>query len=202
MKKMHKTQREILNIIKEYGSEPWTIRDLQERLNISSPSLIFHHLQMLTRKGYIRRDPECHTSYQLLSEVNDSIIYLDTYGMAKCGPDGHILSGEPIDKIPISRKLLTFNVEDAFMMTAEGDSMEPRIYEGDYVIIMKSNTAENGQMVLCTYNGKTLIKVFKKVNDMITLNSLNIEYFPINVKPSDELYIEGIVKGIVSYSVK
>ncbi|MBP5448637.1 MAG: winged helix-turn-helix transcriptional regulator, partial [Spirochaetales bacterium] len=80
MKKMHKTQREILAIIKEYGTEPWTIRDLQERLNISSPSLIFHHLQMLTRKGYIRRDPENHTSYQLLSEANDSIIYLDTYG--------------------------------------------------------------------------------------------------------------------------
>ena len=202
MKKMHDTQSKILDIIQEYGNSPWTIKDLQERLNITSPSLIYHHLQMLCRKGFIRRNPESRTNYQLLSQTDGSIVYLDTYGMAQCGPDGRILSCEPIEKIPVSRKLLTFNVDQAFLMTAMGDSMEPRIWEGDYVIVMRADHAENGEIVVCTYNDKSLIKLLKYSNNIITLNSFNTYYSPIVVNEHDQFRIEGIVKGIISYSVK
>ncbi|HQJ06698.1 MAG TPA: S24 family peptidase [Spirochaetota bacterium] len=174
---------------------------MQEALSLSSTSVVFHHLQQLEKKGYIRRNPENPSDYQILGDVDSTLLYLNLYGMAKCGPDGYILSGDPIDRIPVSRKMINFQYDKAFLVSASGDSMEPKIYDGDLLIAMKANRCENGEIAVCVNNEKVLVKKITSDGSEITLNSLNDEYQPIIADP-ESFHIEGVVKGVISYNLK
>lgn len=198
MKELHPTQEKLLKLLKQNIADPLTIRALQDELGISSPSVVFHHLQQLERKGYLRRNPANPKDYQILADTPDKkITYLNLYGLASCGKKGSVLNGDPIDRIPISSQILGFPSSDAFMVKAKGNSMLPKIHEGDLVIAKKSKNATNGNIVVCVNNGEALIKKVHKENGNTILTSLNQSFSPILA--SDDFRIEGIVRGIVSY---
>ena len=50
-KKLHDKQQAILKILEENIMDPLTIREIQELLDISSPSVVHHHIQQLEKKG-------------------------------------------------------------------------------------------------------------------------------------------------------
>jgi len=50
MKKLHPAQQKILNLMKRQQEYPLSIRELQEELSISSPSVVHHHILQLERK--------------------------------------------------------------------------------------------------------------------------------------------------------
>jgi repressor LexA len=198
MKELHPTQVKLLKLLKQNIADPLTIRALQDELSISSPSVVYHHLQQLERKGYLRRNPANPKDYQILADSPDKeITYLNLYGLASCGKKGSVLSGDPIDRIPISSQILGFTSSEAFMVKAKGDSMLPKIHDGDLVIAKKSKNATNGNIVVCVNNGEALIKKVHKENGNIILTSLNHLFSPILA--SDNFRIEGVVRGIVSY---
>jgi len=93
------------------------------------------------------------------------------------------------------RKIINFNIENAFLIRAKGDSMIPKIHEGDIIIAEKSNFADSGQIVVCTYNNKALVKQYQKSGKHIILTSYNPEpeFKPILANP-EEITIEGIVR--------
>jgi repressor LexA len=131
------------------------------------------------------------------------ITYLNLYGLAHCGPNGSILDGNPIDRIPISTKLLSFPSSQAFMVKAAGDSMTPKISEGDFVIVKKTDDAENGSIVACVNDGEALIKKIGKEIEgkkkRIILISFNPKYPPFLAK--DDFKIEGEVKGVITNKI-
>lgn len=198
MTKLHPVQQRLLGLLKDNIDNPLTIREMQEALDISSPSLVYHHIQQLEKKGYLRRNPLNPQDYQVLAdEPERKITYLNMYGLAHCGPKGSILEGNPIERIPISSKILGFTSEEAFMVRAEGDSMSPKINNKDLVIARKTNDAENGSIVVCINNGEALIKKIQKGDStiLISLNSENYQPFVA----SDDFRIEGVVRGVYSY---
>lgn len=200
MKKLHEKQKRLLNLLQVHLLDPLTIRELQEELDISSPSVVQYHIEQLEKKGYLKRNPNNPKDYQILSEPEKPIVYLNLYGMAQCGPNGTFLDGDPIDRIPIASRLIRFPAENAFLVEAKGDSMEPKISEGDYVISKKSMAADNDDTVVCIYDSKVLIKKLYKKKDQIILQSENHDkYAPILVR-GDQLKIEGIVKGMIKFS--
>ena len=201
MKKLHQTQQKLLKLLKNNIEEPLTIRELQAELGISSPSVVYHHIQQLEKKGYLRRNPHNSQDYQILADAPDKkIAFLNLYGMAQCGPNGTILDGNPIDRIPISTKILGFPSADAFLVRAKGDSMEPKIKNGDLVIVNKKNKPADGNIVVCVNNEEVLIKKIQQMdNDNIFLTSLNQNYKAI-LADKHNFKIEGIVKGILSYT--
>ncbi len=200
MKQLHETQKALLELLKRNVTDPLTIRELQEELGISSPSVIHHHIQRLEKKGYLKRNPSNPKDYQILSEPEKSIVYLNLYGMAQCGPNGTILDGDPIDRIPIASRLIKFPTEDAFLVEAKGDSMEPKIKEGDLVIARKSQVAENNETIVCIHKGEVKIKKIHKEGDHLILQSDNFLKYPPMLALEGELIIEGIVKGVLQYS--
>jgi len=200
MKKLHTTQNNLLQLLKQSITEPLTIRELQDELDLSSPSVVYHHIQQLEKKGYLRRNPKNPKDYQILADSPDKIItYLNLYGLAHCGPKGAFLDGDPIDRIPISTKILGFSSSDAFMVKAKGDSMQPKINDLDLVIVKKARTANNGDIVVCVNNGEVLIKKIRVGNEVI-LSSLNPKYQPFVA--NKKFHIEGIVRGVLSYIAK
>ncbi|HPO49286.1 MAG TPA: S24 family peptidase [Spirochaetota bacterium] len=195
MKKLHPTQIKLLEILKTNTNEGLTIREIQEILNLSSTSVAFHHLSQLEKKGYLKKNGS--TDYQVLSSENEDLIYLNLYGLAECGPNGRIIGNNPIDKIPVSQKMVGLDLTDCFLVKANGNSMEPKIKTGDMVIAKKTNYAEEGSIVVCVNNEKSLIKKIEKRDGKIFLTSLNPEYSPIEAEEG-KFVIEGEVKFIVS----
>lgn len=198
MRKLHPKQQVLLNILSKNQDDPLTIRDLQSRIGASSTSVVMHHLKQLEEKGYLRRNPANPHDYQILAENPDAYVtYLNMYGMAQCGPDGSLLSGNPLERIAVPTKMLGFPSSEAFMVKARGNSMEPFIKEGDLVIARMANNADDGDIVVCVNESKVLIKKLKKDASRIILRSLNEQHEPFIA--SEDLRIEGIVKGVYSY---
>jgi len=199
MEDLHKNQLLIFNLLKENQDNPLTIRQIQMDLDISSPSVVLHHIQKLENKGYLKRNPNNPRDYQIFLSPERPIIYINYYGYAQCGSNGTFLDGNPLDRIPVASKLLKFSTNEAFMVKARGNSMKPQINEGDLIIAKKSKIAKNNDIVVCVLDNKVLVKKYFRLHDTVTLISLNSnEHPPIIV--NENFIIEGIVKNVLSYN--
>lgn len=196
-KELHPTQKKLLDILTNNIENPLTIRDIQSVLNASSTSVVAHHIAQLEKRGYLKRNPLNPKDYHILKNGPEKrIVYLNLYGLAHCGTHGSILEGNPIDKIPLSTRLISFPSEEAFMVKAKGDSMEPSIHDGDLVIVRKFALVDNGKIVVCINDGEALIKKLKREGRSVILSSINPDYPPFLA--SKHFRIEGEVKGIIS----
>ena len=193
---LHPVQKRLFDLLSQHIDEPLTVRELQEEIDASSTSVVAHHISQLERKGYLKRNPNDPRDYILLDGPEKQVAYLNMYGLAQCGPKGSILDGAPVDKIPISTRLLTFPSSEGFLVKARGDSMVPRINEGDIVIAQKLSDADNGSIVVCVNQGEALIKKIRKEKNGIILTSLNTAYEPFLA--AKDFRIEGVVRGVVS----
>lgn len=67
-----------------------------------------------------------------------------------------------------------------FGLLIKGDSMEPRIYDGDVVIVRQQDDAESGEIVIALVNGNdATCKRLLKYAGGISLISLNSKYEPM-----------------------
>ncbi|NLT38972.1 MAG: helix-turn-helix domain-containing protein [Clostridiales bacterium] len=81
---------------------------------------------------------------------------------------------------------------ELFALHIKGDSMEPRFYEGDTVIVRKQQTAETGDIVVALIGEEdATIKKFCRMKDGILLQPLNIKYEPMFF-PNEELDRESV----------
>lgn len=199
--RLHPVQEKLIDILSKNSDEPLTIREMQDLVGASSTSVVVHHMAQLEKKGYLKKNPYNPKDYQILKQPDKEIAYLNLYGLATCGPEGSLLDGDPVDRVPISTKFLSFSSDLAFMVKAKGDSMLPKINSGDFVIIERTNKAENGGMVLCVNDEKVLIKKIKQQNknDKAILVSLNSDYEPFLA--ADDFRVEGVVRGVISNKV-
>ena len=200
MDDLHKSQKLLLKLLEQNIDNPLTIREIQAILDFSSPSVVAHHINQLERKGYLKRNPNNTRDYQIFLNPDKPIVYLNQYGNAQCGPNGSILDGSPVDRIPIASKLLKFPAHEAFIVTAKGDSMEPRIHEGDLVIAQKREIAENSEIIVCVFGKDVLIKKFFKGDGYISLVSINSEKYPPIIIVNQYFKVEGIVRNIIKYN--
>lgn len=197
-KRLHPAQEKLIEILSKNSDQPLTIREMQDLIGASSTSVVVHHMAQLEKKGYLKKNPHNTRDYQILKSPDKEIAYLNLYGLATCGPEGSVLDGNPIDRVPISTKFLSFAANKAFMVKAKGDSMLPKINNGDFVIVEKTNKAENGTTVLCVNDEQILIKKIKQQSskDKVILVSLNSDFEPFLA--AEDFRVEGVVRGVIS----
>jgi len=200
MKELHSTQKKLLKLLRKTIENPLTVLELAEELDISSTSVVHHHIQQLERKGYLKRNPSNPRDYQILQDPENPIVYINQYGLAQCGSDGSILDGNPVDRIPIASRLIKFPATEAFIVVAKGDSMKPEINAGDIVIAQKQKTAQtkSGDIVVCVNNEKAIIKKIVKSKGDIILQSINVDHPPFAA--AEDFRVEGVVRNIIKYS--
>ena len=87
---------------------------------------------------------------------------------------------------------------DFFALKIKGNSMEPKMSDGDTVIIRRQSTAHNGQiaLVLVGKEEATVKKVFFD-RDGITLIPTNTEYFPIHYTAMECRNLPVTIAGVV-----
>lgn len=98
---------------------------------------------------------------------------------------GRVAAGVPITAIEdvidteeISEEMA--NTGEFFGLQIHGDSMEPRIKEGDVVIVRQQEDAESGDIVIALVNGNdATCKRLRKYRDGIELISNNPSYEPM-----------------------
>ena len=197
-KKLHPVQEKLLDLLAETIDEPLSIQEMMERLDLSSKSVVAHHIKQLEIKGYLKRNPSNPRDYRVLKKDSPEkqVTLLNLYGLARCGPNGSILDGHPIERIPFTTRLLTFPSKDAFMVKAKGDSMVPKISDGDLLIVKQTNTPKNGSIMVCVNNGETMIKKVQIKDKKTILVSLNQKYQPFLA--SDDFKVEGEIRGVIS----
>lgn len=85
-----------------------------------------------------------------------------------------------------------------FALTCQGDSMEPRIRDGDLVAIRKQDTVENGQIAAVRIDGEATLKHVYVYPDYIELRPENPAYESIIKigKAMNEVHIEGLAVGL------
>ena len=85
------------------------------------------------------------------------------------------------------------NTGEYFGLRISGHSMEPRIFEGDTVIVKRQDDAESGNIVIARVNGdEALCKKLKKQDSGIILQSLNPDY-PTFFYSNDEIKDKPVV---------
>ena len=97
---------------------------------------------------------------------------------------GYVRAGIPIEAVEdildyeeISSELA--NTGEFFALKIKGDSMEPKISEGDVVIVRKQETIENGELAVVLVNGNdATVKRFYMNESGVTLISSNPSYPP------------------------
>ena len=93
-------------------------------------------------------------------------------------------SEEIVDREEIPKKWTEFG--EYYGLRIRGDSMQPRIEEGDVVIVRKQSTADDGQTVIALVNGNDAVcKKLKVYKDGIALVSNNPIYPPMYFSTSD-----------------
>lgn len=106
---------------------------------------------------------------------------------------GRVAAGIPLEAIEdiidteeITQELATTG--DFFGLQIHGDSMEPRMYEGDVVIVRQQNDAESGEIVIAMINGSdATCKRLVKYADGIGLVAFNPKYEPMYFSNKDIL---------------
>lgn len=96
---------------------------------------------------------------------------------------GKVSAGIPLDAIEEIidyEEIPNAQIGDFFALRIKGNSMEPRIKNGDNVIVHKQATAENGDIVVALINGEeATVKQFIKHDNGISLVPSNPAYSPL-----------------------
>lgn len=120
---------------------------------------------------------------------------------------GTIAAGEPIfAEQNIIDSVLTDEIhpENFFGLKVKGDSMiNAGIPSGSYVVFLKQETAENGQIVACRVNGdEATLKRFRQQGDTVLLSPENPKYEPIIISAADfesgYAQILGVAKQVIT----
>ena len=186
--------------IQEKGFPP-AIRDICTEFGISSPNGVMCHLKALQSKGYINRVQKGENSQKAQARgitipgVTSGGFSLPLVGVVAAGKA--IESAEQDDERLEMREL--FDSEDLFVVKVRGTSMiEGHIADGDFVIIRKAETCENGEKVVAMVEkAMTLKKYYRKKNE-IQLHPMNSTMEPIIVDPTrQDIRILGILAGVI-----
>lgn len=179
---------------------PPSVREICKAVNLKSTSSVHMYLKRLKDKGYIAKQDLKTRALRVMGETLGAADDIDVVSVPIVGQvaaGAPILAEENIEeyvKLPMS--LLKNNIKGSptYMLKVKGDSMiNVGIYSGDYIIVSKCQTADNGQIVVALIDNEATVKTFYKEKDHIRLQPENDTMEPIIVK---DVQIIGKVSGL------
>jgi len=206
-KNLTERQKKILDVLarfqKQYGYPP-SIREICEKADISSTSVVNYYLDQLQEMGYIERDGRVSRGIRLLKPFGEATSTLAT--QVKQGTQsvrqavdellripivGRIFASIPVpvpssdfqyfdaeSSVDIARSLLPSREKggDLFALEVQGDSMiDAMVNDGDLVIMKPANEARNGE----------LVAIWLRDRDETTLKYFFLENERVRLQPAN-----------------
>ena len=206
--------------IRSSGVSP-SYEEMKISLSLKSKSGIHRLISALEERGFIRRLPHKARALEVL-KLPETASANDIYNsfspsVIKGGLDndestnenkndipilGKIAAGTPVEAIQneVSRIPLPENIEkngEFFGLKVQGDSMiEAGINEGDTVILKKTDTADNGKIVVALIdNHEAMLKRIRRKGKTVALESANRNY-ETKIFGPDRVKVQGILVSL------
>ena len=193
-----KRQRQILDFITEFrrdnGYAP-SLREIGRHFNLSSPATIHAHVQVLEQKQMLK------TSFNQARSIEIIPLAVNWTASLELPLVGLITAGQPIeaveekDTIAVPADFVTDSA-NSYVLKVKGESMiEEGILDGDYVIVERNPSPQNGDIVVALLNNAyATLKKFYREQTRIRLQPANSSMAPIYA--ADPL-IQGVVRGVI-----
>lgn len=201
---LYKKEREVLEFVaqfqKHYGYSP-ILTEIAKATGHRSNSTVHSIIRSLVEKGYIQK---VDGNTRVLKIVNEKVIS----AMFGSQPSldlplmGFIAAGKPLE--PHTDPNATFQVsasmitgkKTAYVLQVKGNSMiEEGIFDGDYVVIEKTDEATNGDIVVALVDDNlATLKKYYKEDGKVVLKPANSAMEPIY---PNSLIIQGRCVGLV-----
>lgn len=114
------------------------------------------------------------------------IAYFPVIGSVKAGYGGQAIEEDTGEIIPILLDSLRgYSREDFFVLRVKGNSMAPKILNGDKVLVLRTQDVESGCIAVVLYDGDeaTVKKIsYEPGCDYIDLLPINNKYEPMRIK--------------------
>lgn len=203
-----KREKSILRFIEkqisQVGYAP-SVREICKAVGLKSTATVHGYLAKLEQKGYIKKEEQKGRTLRLLkgglTDKNKETQkdFYTSKELVEVPVIGKITAGQPI--LAVENVTDTFPIpidfvgnSESFMLTVRGESMiEAGILDGDYILVKKQNTANNGEIVVALIEDEATVKTFYKETDYIRLQPENHTMDPIIVP---DCKILGKVAGV------
>ena len=205
--------------IRSSGISP-SYEEMKNSLNLKSKSGIHRLISALEERGFVKRLahkaraleviklPENASANDIFNSFTPSVIKggLDSENEKRSMHEipvlGQIAAGTPIEAIQneVSRVSIPeelSNNGDHFGLKVSGDSMiEAGINDGDTVIVKKSSSADNGQIVVALIDdNEAMLKRIRKKGKVVALESANKRY-ETKIFGPDRVKVQGVLVSL------
>ncbi len=226
-RKQHELLLYINDRLTETGVSP-SFEEMKEALDLKSKSGVHRLISALEERGFIRRLPNRARALEVLRMP-------DTKGAAVAEPRagftpppraandildiqvmGRIAAGRPIEALSTTESVAVpaafLGRGEHFALEVAGDSMvDEGIFDGDYVLIRKQQTANDGEIVVAMIGDSEMdediaaareagveatLKKFRREGQMIRLDPGNRAYEPQRYHPS-QVRIQGKLAALL-----
>lgn len=201
---LYRKEREVLEFLaqfqKTHGYSP-TLTEISHATGHKSNSTVHSLIRTLVEKGYVQKVDGNTRVLKILDEKA-------AQGLLGQPPSielplmGFIAAGRPLE--PHTDPNATFQIsasmisgkKTAYVLQVKGDSMiEEGILDGDFVVIEKSEIANNGDIVVALVDDNlATLKKFYKEGEKVVLRPANSAMEPIY---PNSLKIQGVAVGVV-----
>ena len=131
----------------------------------------------------------------------DRMVMVPVVGLVRAGYGGLAYESDMGAESVDIKTLSGYNQEDFFYLIVKGDSMEPRLYEGDLVLVRKQSSLDSGSYGVVTIDDEEgVVKKVEYDKNSITLISQNHNYPPRKFTGKDMERVRIIGKVIESKS--
>ena len=205
--------------LRSSGISP-SYEEMKQSLNLKSKSGIHRLISALEERGFIRRLPHKARALEVI-KLPETASANDIYNsfspsVIKGGLDentsnvksseisvlGKIAAGTPVEAIQneVARIPLPANIEkngEYFGLKVQGDSMiEAGINEGDTVIVKKTDTADNGKIVVALIDDhEAMLKRIRRKGKTVALESANRNY-ETKIFGPDRVKVQGVLVSL------
>ena len=205
--------------LRSSGVSP-SYEEMKQSLNLKSKSGIHRLISALEERGFIKRLPHKARALEVikLPETASANDIYNTFSpsVIKGGLDentsniksseisvlGKIAAGTPVEAIQneVARIPLPANIEkngEYFGLKVQGDSMiEAGINEGDTVIVKKTDTADNGKIVVALIDDhEAMLKRIRRKGKTVALESANRNY-ETKIFGPDRVKVQGVLVSL------
>ena len=218
-------QRELIVFIQqrleETGISP-SFEEMKEALDLKSKSGVHRLISALEERGFLRRLPNRARALEVIREPGDTtparsapagdnvvqmpaprapqveaandVIELPLHGRIAAGAPIEALEGQ--STLPVPAALL--GPGEHYALEVSGDSMvEAGIFDGDFALVRRTNTARDGEIVVALVRGEeATLKYLRREGAQVRLDPANAAYDP-QYSRLDEVEVQGKLAGLL-----
>lgn len=215
----------IENTLASSGVSP-SYQEIRDHFGLASFNSVQNYLKQLTQKGYIQTPAHQKRAIQILQPSHSmqtqvrsqlslqqtppvSLLQARREGALSLPLLGRVAAGQPIERVEANEfidvpAMLVKRPDSSFVLKVEGDSMiDDGIFDGDYLIVQKQATAQNGDIIVASIDSEATVKRFYFNSKQSEQPEPQVELRPANPRlksmwySPDRVDIKGLVIGLV-----